>query len=67
MSNVRSTSHEKCDPKFISKYSNKGLGSSKMNYEKMTPRYMKVMNGKCTSTLNKFSDEDLKKMAEKYS
>ena len=67
MSNVRSTNHEKCDPKFISKYSNKGLGSSKMNHEKMTTRYMKKLNGKCVSTLDKFSDEDLKKMVEKYS
>jgi len=35
MSNVRSTSHEKCDPSFITSHSNKGLGSSKSNYEKM--------------------------------
>jgi len=67
MSNVRSTSHEKCDPSFITSHSNKGLGSSKANHEKMTTRYMKTLNGKCTSTLNKFSDEDLKKMVEKYS
>ena len=67
MSNVRSTSHEKCDPSFITSHSNKGLGSSKANHEKMTTRYMKKLNGKCTSTFNKFSDEDLKKMVEKYS
>ena len=67
MSNVRSTSHEKCDPKFITNYSNKGLGSSKMNHEKMTIRYMKKLNGKCVSTLDKFSDEDLKRMVERNS
>ena len=67
MSNVRSTSHEKCDPKFITNYSNKGLGSSKMNHEKMTTRYMKKLNGKCVSTLDKFSDEDLKRMVERNS
>ena len=67
MSNVRSTSHEKCDTSFITSHSNKGLGSSKGNYEKMTTSYMKKRNSKCVSTLNKFSEEDLKKMVEKYS
>ena len=67
MSNVRSTNHEKCDPKFITNYSNKGLGSSKANHEKMTTRYMKKLNGKCVSTLDKFSDEDLKRMIERNS
>jgi len=28
---------------------------------------MKKRNSKCVSTLNKFSDEDLKKMVERYS
>jgi len=67
MSNVRSTSHEKCDPSFITSHCNKGLGSSKTNHEKMTTRYMKKLNGKCVSTLDKFSDEDLKKLVERYS
>ena len=67
MSNVRSTSHEKCDPSFINSHSNKGLGSSKSNYEKMTISYMKKRNGKCVSTLSNFSKEELEKLVEKYS
>ena len=41
-SNIRSTNHEKCDPMFITSYSNnKGLGSSKAAWAKMTPAAMK--------------------------
>ena len=67
MSNVRSTSHEKCDTSFITKHSNKGLGTSKSSYEKMTTSYMKKRNGKCVSTLSNFSKEELEKLVEKYS
>lgn len=67
-SNIRSTNHEKCDPMFITSYSNnKGLGSSKAAWAKMTPAAMKKENGKCVSIKESLSKEELAAIVAKYS
>jgi hypothetical protein len=67
-SNIRSTNHTKCDPRFILPYSNgKGLSSSKNNWEKLSITYMKKQNGKCISVLDNMSEIELEEIKSRYS